>query len=269
MTEKQYRNQWLRWHSHYEKIAYKTLLKSLRGMSNDIPFDYLTDSNYNTLIRSSFKEDQFISVYYDIYKEVGTIHGKRVGRQINKQLKEFTIGSFLGMFENDLLTWLYRNSLTNIRSVQDNLVAHLQEFISNGKKENLTTRELAKDLQKTINKKDFYRWQALRIVRTETTAAANYASTIAADASGVLNDKIWISADDSRTRKPPKSGFNHAAMNGVKVGSDEQFKVPFKGGFQLLDFPGDPKGSAANIINCRCNSALIPRRDENGRLVFT
>ena len=237
MTEKQYRNQWIRWHSQYEKLAYKTLLKSLREISNEIPFDALTDDNYKMVISSNIKEEGFIAMYYDIYKEVGTIHGKRVGRQIN--------------------------------SVQDTLVAHLQEFISNGKKQNLTTRELAKDLQKTINKKDFYRWQALRIVRTETTAAANYASTIAADASGVLNDKIWISADDSRTRKPPKSGFNHAAMNGVKVGSDEQFKVPFKGGFQLLDFPGDPKGSAGNIINCRCNSALIPRRDDNGRLIFT
>ena len=269
MTEKQYRNQWIRRHSQYEKIAYKKLLKSLREMSNNIPFDYLTNDNYNTLIRSSFKEEQFISTYYSIYKEVGIIHGKRVGRQINKQIKEFTLNSFLGVFENDLLAWLYRNSLTNIRSVQDNLVAHLQEFISNGVKDNLTVREISKDLQKVINKKDFYRWQALRIVRTETTAAANYASTVAADSSGVLMDKVWISADDSRTRRPPKSGFNHLVMNGVKVGVDEKFKVPFKGGVQLLDFPGDPKGSAGNIINCRCNSALIPRRDENGRLVFT
>jgi hypothetical protein len=269
MTEKQYRNQWIRWHSQYEKIAYKKLLKSLREMSNKIPFDYLTKENYNTLIRSSFKEEQFISTYYDFYKEVGIIHGKRVGKQINKQIKEFTVNSFLGVFERELLTWLYSNSLSRITSVQSSLVAYLQEFVADGVANNLTTREISRNLQNTINKRNFYRWQALRIVRTETTAAANYASTVAADSSGVLMDKVWISADDSRTRRPPKSGFNHLVMNGVKVGKDEQFKVPSNGGFQLLDFPGDPKGSAGNVINCRCNSALIPRRDENGRLVFT
>ena len=269
MTEKQYRNQWIRWHSQYEKIAYKKLLNSLREMSNTIPFDSLSKDNYKVLIRSNIKEENLVSTYYDIYKDIGTIHGKRVGKQINKQIKEFTINSFLGAFDRDLLGWLYGNSLSRITSVQQGLVSYLQEFITKGVSDNLTVREISKDLQKTINSKNFYRWQSLRIVRTETTAAANYASTIASDTSGVSMDKVWISANDSRTRRPPESGFNHLIMNGVKIGSKEKFKVPFKGGFELLSFPGDPKGSAGNVINCRCNSALLPKRDKDGRLILS
>jgi hypothetical protein len=57
-------------------------------------------------------------------------------------------------------------------------------------------------------------------------------------------------------------------MNGAKVGEKEFFKVPFNGGIEKVLFPGDPKnGSAGNVINCRCNAALVAKRDKNGRIM--
>jgi len=42
-------------------------------------------------------------------------------------------------------------------------------------------------------------------------------------------------------------------MQGVKSPLDIPFKVPYGfGSFEALMFPGDPDGSAGNIINCRC-----------------
>ncbi len=57
---------------------------------------------------------------------------------------------------------------------------------------------------------------------------------------------------DNRTRDKDDE-FNHKAANGQRVKRREKFAIKRKkGGVELLDFPGDPKGSPGNIINCRC-----------------
>jgi hypothetical protein len=267
MTEKQYRRQWLRWHSGYEKIVYRQLLSSFRASANSIPLDFLTIDNYKVLTNVAVKEEPIISMYYDFYKKVGIIHGKRLGKQFNRDIKEFTIASFLSIFEKELLGFLYGRSLSRITSVRQGLVLYLQEFIAQGVSDNKTIVEIRNDITKLVNRKDFYRWQALRIARTETTAAANYASTLVSKTSGVDTDKVWISAGDARTRRLPKDQFSHVAMNLVKVPSDQPFKVPSKSGVQDMMYPGDPNGSAGNVINCRCSSAIVPRRDKDGRLI--
>jgi len=267
MTEKQYRDRWLRQHRQYENIVRVKLTKEFRKLSNNIPFDFLNESNYNVIIRSAIKEDDILNLYYEFYKEIGIIHAKRVGKLLNKQIKEFTVNGFLSVFEKDLLGWLYGNSLSRITSVQQGLISYLQEFIATGIAENKTISELTTDIQNLINRRDFYRWQAMRIARTETTAAANYASTIVSRTSGIVNEKIWISSTDARTRRLPEAEFSHIAMNGVKVGENETFKVPSKFGVEELRFAGDPKGSAGNVINCRCANALVPKRDANGRFI--
>lgn len=99
--------------------------------------------------------------------------------------------------------------------------------------------------------------RARLIARTETVAAANAASNIAAQDSGLLMDKIWISARDNRTRP------HHREVNQNVVGMSEVFKV---GSFDM-QFPGDKAGGAAECCNCRCTHAFIPKRDANGRLI--
>jgi hypothetical protein len=90
---------------------------------------------------------------------------------------------------------------------------------------------------------------------------------VAGTTSGIVLDKIWISATDNRTRKLPQNKFDHYAMNGVRIPKNEYFEVPTLGGSEKLEFAGDPKGSAGNVINCRCANTLVPRRDRNGRIV--
>ncbi len=99
--------------------------------------------------------------------------------------------------------------------------------------------------------------RARLIARTETVAAANAASNIAAQDSGLLMDKIWIAARDERTRK------DHVIVNQSVVGLHDKFTV---GGLPMA-FPGDKAGGAAQTCNCRCTTAFIPRRDANGRLI--
>lgn len=90
-------------------------------------------------------------------------------------------------------------------------------------------------------------WKALRIARTEVVSANNLGVKIGADELPGNKVKVWISTIDQRTRP------EHLEMEGVRVAYNEDFTV----GGELLEYPGDPKGSAGNIINCRCGYEII------------
>ena len=90
-------------------------------------------------------------------------------------------------------------------------------------------------------------YRAGMIARTEVHGAANYGSVSAAAETGLRLRKEWISAEDERTRE------SHAAANGQIVAQDDAFDV----GGEALMYPGDPGGSAAEVINCRCTTGFI------------
>lgn len=99
------------------------------------------------------------------------------------------------------------------------------------------------------------------IARTETHGAANYGSQEAAKQTGLPMKKEWIAAADERTRSiesDPPAEFGHAEADGDTVGMDEDFAIPMlDGGTEAIQYPGDPKGSAGNVINCRCTLGYI------------
>ncbi len=96
----------------------------------------------------------------------------------------------------------------------------------------------------------YSQYQAERLVRTEATAAANFAQTQAAQTifSPEQMQKEWIASFDDRTRD------THSEADGQIVMANNTFLV---GGQQMM-FPGDPAGGAAEVINCRCSVAYFP-----------
>lgn len=85
----------------------------------------------------------------------------------------------------------------------------------------------------------------VRIARTQTTRLENAARIDAysvGDKMGYKMVKEWVAVGDDRTRDA------HLQADGQVVDFDEAFIVD---GERLM-FPGDPNGSAGNIINCRC-----------------
>jgi hypothetical protein len=54
--------------------------------------------------------------------------------------------------------------------------------------------------------------------------------------------KVWISDQGESARD------EHMDANGQAVALSENFSV----GGESLEYPGDPGGSAENIINCKC-----------------
>jgi uncharacterized protein with gpF-like domain len=90
--------------------------------------------------------------------------------------------------------------------------------------------------------------RAAVIARTETHSAAMWSQVEAIKDTGLVLRKQWVATQDARTRTGEDGPFDHANMNGVTVGPDELFDVDG----DMLEFPGDPNGDPANIINCRC-----------------
>ena len=85
---------------------------------------------------------------------------------------------------------------------------------------------------------------ALMQARTDLNGLANGASlqsvqSLGADAPAY---KSWLATEDERTRE------THADADGQQVPIDQPFQV----GDDLLMYPGDPDGSDAEVINCRC-----------------
>jgi SPP1 gp7 family putative phage head morphogenesis protein len=135
--------------------------------------------------------------------------------------------------------------LRHVEIISQTTVEQMRRLISQGEIEGLSTDQVARNIVKQIP--TISRYRANAIARTETHTAANYGSQAAAEATGLNIQKEWVAANDERTRE------DHIDADGQIVGLNESFDV----GGEALMFPGDPSGSAGNIINCRCTVAYI------------
>jgi len=103
-------------------------------------------------------------------------------------------------------------------------------------------------------------YRAARIARTETTMASNLGSLTGAIKTGEPMLKVWLSTRDSRTRRGRgRNNFDHygtypAGPDGEKAELNKDFQ---KTG-EPLEHPGDYKGSAGNVIHCRCTMFYEP-----------
>lgn len=145
-----------------------------------------------------------------------------------------------------------------IQTTRDQIMRAAERGVADG----MGIDQIAKVMRETVPA--LSRTRAHIIARTEVHTAAMYASEEVAKTAAAPMNKRWISVFDHRTRDFGEGDgvmdeFNHRVMNEVTVGPDQLFEVPSKNGaVELMTGPGDPNGSAGNVINCRC--ALIYRR---------
>lgn len=141
------------------------------------------------------------------------------------------------------------------------LLKALEEMVNKG----LTVDQMVDRLENW----PFKEFQAARIARTEVNRAANTGAKAQADTSKYQQNKEWIAIHDNRTRGNPINGqrdhANHWTLDGMKIDEEDVFVDPRNG--DRLDFPGDPSGSAASTINCRCAVAYTYKRDSQGNLI--
>lgn len=85
------------------------------------------------------------------------------------------------------------------------------------------------------------------IARTEVHAASQAGVQMAAEEMDIPAKKEWISALGDSTRE------DHADADGQVRSLQDAFIV----GGESLMYPGDPSGSAEQVINCRCSEGIV------------
>ena len=147
------------------------------------------------------------------------------------------IARYIRLYSGDKITQITQTTLDDV-----------QRVISQGIEAGLTERELASQIRAYAVTKSLSRAQT--IARTETHQASSFVTDEMVKASGIEFEREWVASKGERTRRA------HRDADGQRRGMTEPFSV----GGELLMYPGDPDGSAHNVINCRCQIAYLPKR---------
>ena len=275
MTRNQYRKWYFRQLRAYEKTSRGIVKKHLKNTLIQFAKSGPTEDNYKSLLKKSVTKKAIFNMLYDIYTIVGGTHGNEVLKGINGNtltVKRRWASLWIESFAKRVLKFLGVYAKKNIVTIRQTLIDTVIEYIADrndqGKSVQVITNEMVK---KFGSKEGIYRYQIERIVRTETGAAANKAAYEAMADSDLVVDKMWLSADDDRTRDgESKKEYNHEIMSGVIKPWGEFFEVPQRDGDNNdVLFPMDMEnGTAGNVINCRCTTAPVPRRNSRGMLMF-
>lgn len=237
----------LKMHRLYENKSVQVLIKEFHKVLKRIPYKELTLQNSEELILKSFKEEDFQKALFKVHWIAGQKFGERTyGKIIEGQKKEYPM--FSTAFRNYLLAYYNTKGGLLITSIADTFVQSVMHEIKKSTELGETTTEMQERIYKTVQEPTFYKWQAMRIARTETSFAMNSAQYVAINTTGVDASKVWITKKDGRERD------THKGMNGVKVGMEEYFKV----GDSKLLFPSDREnGSSKETIQCRCTYSYV------------
>lgn len=142
--------------------------------------------------------------------------------------------------------WIFIWGGTDITEVTRTTMLNINNVIAAGVFDGLSERAIGRLVASVAPTKSASRAQT--IARTESHRAANGVSLSVAQQTGIPMLKKWITNIDSRTRDGDDSRFNHVEANGQLQPINGKFLVSG----ERLDYAGDPRGSAGNVINCRC-----------------
>jgi hypothetical protein len=221
--------------------------------------DLFLESGQMTGFDGLFLERDIIDLYVNLFTSVGTQIALWYQDNFEKYIQKNqpavnwreTFAAFGQRFAADKVTLVSGNRKKELQAV-------LKRLMSDPEFQALNERQAQRILRSQFT--DYSRTQAMRLVRTETVTAANYAATQTAnDLFGSQGyEREWLTAGDERVRRFPRDKASHAVMNGIRVRVGEKFEVPTKSGIDFMDYPGDPSASAANRINCRCTVLTMP-----------
>lgn len=256
-------------HRTYERKALRMLLKEFQALGKKIPYELLTPENAEGLIRLTLNEAGLEKALFKIHLTIGKSYGNLEARRYRKfrEEKRFKpLPLFNEAFQQYILDFYTREGGDRIVILTDTYIEEVVKVMKIATENNETIAQMRDRIFKTVNKPNFYKWQALRIARTETTFAMNSAAMVSSDVSGLVMEKVWYTYRDSRVRD------THAEMEGKVVPSDEYFEL--SSGVKLK-FPGDKQAEGRlkdvkrALINCRCSVSHRAKLDENGLFIFT
>ena len=129
------------------------------------------------------------------------------------------------------------------QTTHDNIMGAIADGVDAGENINKISSRVEDQLDTT------WPGRAETIARTEASAAMNQASLENAQATVPGMNKVWLCVFAENSRE------GHMEADGQSVAQDQPFVVYANAGDEEeeLMFPGDPDGSAENVINCLCS----------------
>lgn len=249
---------WNKLQPRYEKKAYRIVQKHIKLILDRIPVDNTNLNNYEIIIELNIHRKDVFKMFLELYNTIGIDYGNRVNKDLERVKKANTL--FNDYLLKEILLFLSNEGGIKITSVRDTLIQDVIKSIKDGLGENATVIDLRNALYAIISKSQtFYKYQALRIARTETTSASNFASFKTAEQSDLVLQKQWISVIDNRTR------LDHRLEDNQLTDLEQPF-IMSSGA--VLQYPGDTGAPPKEVINCRCTMAFIPKRDAQGNLIL-
>ena len=161
--------------------------------------------------------------------------------RVEARLGKIGIDFELNLKDKRLVEFL-RGKELKIVDINDRIRNGVREALAEAQEKLLTVNELQESIFAVMQDS---RARSLRIARTETASAANGTEYVAHRIAGVEQHAL-IAAMDENTRDSHLACMRQGA---IEVGKE------FVNG---LRFPGDPRGEAGEICNCRC--LLIPTK---------
>jgi uncharacterized protein with gpF-like domain len=220
-------------------------------------------SEYNKGINSFISEGQtnfqllfdskdLLKIYRELYSDIGMRFAKWYANNYQKYLTKNLDPTQLDIWQNSFASFGSAVGAQRVTLVsgtaKNNLIRITQQLMSDPEFMTLGAVERGRILKNQFN--SYSQYQSERLVRTEATAAANFATMESATTIFPKEQmqKEWIASFDDRTRS------THSEADGQIVMANDTF---FVGGSQMM-FPGDPSAPAAEVVNCRCSIAYIP-----------
>jgi hypothetical protein len=212
-------------------------------------------------VQGIFKAEGFKKIYEQLYVQTGMRFANWYARNFDRFLKKgINPNQFQSEWQNLFGQYAQQNAGAKIVLVQGTAKKTMQRILRANMQDPAFAALGARQKRNVILRQTnlYSRNQALRLVRTETTNAANYGTLQSATTIFPAQQmmKEWVSGNDGRTRSIPPNDFDHVVMNGVQVKFEETFSVQG----QQMRHPADSSlgASAGNVVNCRCSVFPFP-----------
>jgi len=186
-----------------------------------------------------------------LWTQSGEMMGERVVNSLkSKQHREIKTHE-AEVMSQAIVNWIRIYAAPKITAITQTTRDTIVAIVSNGFAEGLTNAQIGRAIFAIAPTKSASRSQT--IARTEVHGTSQAIGMELAQKTTIRLQKVWLSSRDDRTRRISEGAyFDHYAANEQMKDLDQPFEIEGPNGIELLMQPGDPAGSAGNVINCRC-----------------
>jgi hypothetical protein len=202
-----------------------------------------------------YSRDPMRDSFLSLYGTLGAAAGKYAREKYKRKKNEDQwIDEFLRVVRTYSITEAGERITAITGTSKELAVKVLRRLMEEASTQGVGNAQLSQFLRDNLEQEfgRFERWRADRIVQTESVTAQNKGLIEGAKSLNIDMVKVWnVTAGVSETER-------HALIPGLN-GQRREMNIPFSVDGELLNHPGDPSGSAGNVINCKCFVTFIPK----------